>query len=124
MIRPLGAPKDVQVERPATASGDTVGVREGSKASDLALPAQPKNCSVAPHRACVHCGYCHEHEADMAPDDWRCDEPDPQPCEYCGGSGRVVAGELCGAPVYADCSCEAGGFLPFEWDAVTQEVRR
>lgn len=88
----------------------------------LGVPAPAKNCSVAPHAACPRCGYCHEHEADMAPDDWRCDEPDPVPtvCEYCGGSGRVVAGELCGAPVYADCSCEAGGFLPFEWDSLLQ----
>lgn len=92
----------------------------------LGVPAHPNAvCSVAPHAACPQCGYCHEHEIDMAPDDWHCqyEEPAPDVCDQCGGTGKTVTGYLAGAPVYADCFCEAGGFLPFEFDAVKQTPR-
>lgn len=91
----------------------------------LGVPQPSTRCSAAPHMACPHCGYCHEHEIDLAPDDWHCEHDDPMPerCDQCNGSGRVVAGHLAGAPVYADCFCGAGEVLPFELDVVAQRPR-
>ncbi len=33
-------------------------------------------------------------------------------CEWCGGTGDVIAGTVCGSPVFATCSCvDAAGAI-------------